>query len=226
MIIKGYDIDVPESRAALVLELQEDIRADKKHFRDAFKQMLDDMEVAWNGASRSWPKTNYKVNVTQRFVRQKVASLYAKNPRAVAKCKPKLKYKYWDGTMQQLQMATQGLPDPLTALAIFQDIQNGKAESEMYDKLGKTLECCFHYYINEQIPTFKSQMKRCVRSAVQTTIGYVKLGFQRETDLSPDNKAKIADSQQRLAHIQRLIDDLGTEGDKTQYDAEAEELRL
>jgi len=226
MIIKGYDIDVPEARSALVGELQEDVRADKKHFSSAFKQMLDDMEVAWNGASRSWPKANYKVNITQRFVRQKVASLYAKNPRAVAKCRPKLKYQVWDGTMDQLQQASQGLPDPMTAMAIMQDVQAGKAEDEMYKKLGKTLECCFHYYINEQIPTFKSQMKRCVRSAIQTAVGYVKLGFQRETDLSPDNKAKLADNQQRLAHIQRLMDDLGPEGDKTEYDSEAEELRL
>src|SRR5262245_54850556 len=131
MIIKGYDIEVSESRAALVLELQEDVRADKKHFRDAFKQMLDDMEVAWNGASRAWPKSNYKVNITQRFVRQKVASLYAKNPRAVAKCRPKLKYRFWDGTMTQLQMAMQGLPDPVTAMAIMADVQNGKAEQDM-----------------------------------------------------------------------------------------------
>jgi hypothetical protein len=226
MIIKGYDIEVPEARSALVLSLQEDVRCDKKHFSTAFKQMLDDMEVAWSGASRSWPKANYKVNITQRFVRQKVASLYAKNPRAVAKCRPRLKFKVWDGTMQQLQMAAQGLPDPMQAMMIIADVQQGKAEEEMYKKLGKTLECCFHYYIDEQIPTFKSQMKRCVRSAVQTAIGYVKLGFQRETDLSPDNKAKIADSQQRLAHVQRLIDELGPEGDKTMFDAEAEELRL
>jgi len=226
MIIKGYDIEVPEARSALVGELQEDVRADKKHFSNAFKQMLDDMEVAWNGAQKSWPKSNYKVNITQRFVRQKVASLYAKNPRALAKCRPRLKYKFWDGTMQQLQLAAQGLPDPMSAMQIIMDVQQGKAEEEMYKKLGKTLECCFHYYIDEQIPTFKSQMKRCVRSAIQTSIGYVKLGFQRETDLSPDNKAKIADSQQRLAHIQRLADELGPEGDKTLIDAEAEELRL
>jgi len=226
MIIKGYDIDVPEARAALVLEMQEEVRSDKKHFSPAFKQMLDDMEVAWTGAARSWPKTNYRVNITQRFVRQKVASLYAKNPRALAKCRPRMKYKFWDGTMQQLQMAAQGQPDPMQAMAIMQDVQQGKAEEEMYKKLGKTLECCFHYYIDEQIPSFKSQMKRCVRSAVQTAVGYVKLGFQRETDLSPDNKAKIADSQQRLAHIQRLMDEVGPDGDKTTYDAETEELRL
>jgi hypothetical protein len=226
MIIKGHDIEVPESRSALVLELQEDVRADKKHFSPAFKQMMEDMEVAWTGASKSWPKSNYKVNITQRFVRQKVASLYAKNPRALAKCRPKLKYKLWDGTMQQLQMAMQGLPDPMQAMAIIMDAQQGKAEEEMYKKLGKTLECCFHYYVDESIPTFKSQMRRCVRSAVQTAVGYVKLGFQRETDLSPDNKAKIADSQQRLAHIQRLSDELGPEGDKTLIDPEAEELRL
>jgi len=226
MIIKGYDIDVPDARAALVLELQEDVRADKKHFAPAFKQMLEDMEVAWTGAQKQWPKANYKVNITQRFVRQKVASLYAKNPRAVAKCRTKLKYKFWDGTMEQLQQAAAGMPDQMTAMQIMMDVQQGKAEDEMYKKLGKTLECCFHYYIDEQIPSFKSQMKRCVRSAIQTAVGYVKLGFQRETDLSPDNKAKIADSQQRLAHIRRLVDELSPEGDKTLLDAEAEELRL
>jgi hypothetical protein len=226
MIIKGYDIEVPEARAKLVAELQEDIRADKKHFKEAFKQMLDDMEIAWNGAPKSWAKSKYKVNITQRFVRQKVASLYAKNPRALAKRRPRLNYRVWDGQMQSLQLAMQGIPDPMTAMAIMADVQNAKAQNELYDKLGKSLEVCFHYYINEQIPTFKAQMKRCVRSAIQTAVGYVKLGFQRETDLSPDNKAKIADSQQRLAHIERLMDDLGPEGDKTQYDAQAEELRL
>lgn len=226
MIIKGYDIDIPDSRKYLVCELQEEIRADKKHFKDAFKQMLDDMELAWNGAPKAWPKSNYKVNITQRFVKQKVASLYAKNPRCIAKRRQRMNYKIWDGTMQQLQMAIEGMPDPMTAVAIIQDAQSGKEQNQLYDKLGKTMEICFHYYINEQVPTFKSQMKRCVRSAIQTTIGYVKLGFQRETDLSPDNKAKLADSQQRLAHIERLIDDLGPEGDKDQYSAEAEELRL
>lgn len=226
MIIKGYDIEVPEARTKLVTELCDDIRADKKHFKEAFKAMLEDMELAWNGAPKVYPKSNYKVNITQRFVRQKVATLYAKNPRAVAKRRPRLEFTVWDGQMTSLQMAMQGLPDPVTAMAIIADVQNAKAKQEMLDKLGKTLEICFHYYINEQIPTFKSQMKRCVRSAVQTAVGYAKLGFQRETDLSPDNKAKIADSQQRLAHIQRLMDDLGPEGDKTQYDAEAEELRL
>ena len=224
--IKGYDIEVTESRAALVKELQEDIRADKKHYRDAFRQMQDDMELAWTGATRSWPKKSYKVNITQRFVRQKVASLYAKNPRALAKRRPRMNYKIWDGQMQSLQMAMQGIPDPTQAMAIIMDAQQGKMQMELYDKLGKTLEICFHYYINEQIPSFKAQMKRCVRSAIQTAVGYVKLGFQRETDLSPDNKAKIADSQQRLAHIERLIADLGPDGDKTQLDAEAEELRL
>jgi hypothetical protein len=225
-IIKGYDIEVPEARRKLVLELQEDIRADKKHYREAFKQMQDDMELAWTGAVKAWPKKAYKVNITQRFVRQKVASLYAKNPRALAKRRQRMNFKVWDGQMQSLQLALQGVPDPMTAMAIIADAQQAKAQMELYDKLGKTMEICFHYYINEQIPTFKAQMKRCVRCAIQTAVGYVKLGFQRETDLSPDNKAKLADSQQRLAHIERLMDDLGPDGDKTQYDAEAEELRL
>lgn len=225
-IIKGYDIDIPDARKALVDELQAEIHCGKKHFKPDFAQMCTDMELAWNGAAKNWPKGAYKVNFTQRFVRQKVAQLYAKNPRAVAKRRPRMDASVWDGTMQQLQMAMQGMPDPASAMAIIMDAQNVKAQQELYNKLGKTLEMCFHYYINEQIPTFKAQMKRCVRSAVQCAVGYVKLGFQRATDLSPDNKAKIADFEQRIAHLQRLTDDLGPQGDKTELDAEAEELRL
>src|SRR5262245_37564377 len=142
-VIEGYDIEVTEARQALVKELQEEIRADKKHFRDAFRQMQDDMETAWNGAVKAWPKKSYKVNITQRFVRQKVASLYAKNPRALAKRRQRMNFKVWDGQMQSLQMAMQGLPDPQTAMAVLTDVQNAKAQNDLFDKRGKSLAIRF-----------------------------------------------------------------------------------
>jgi hypothetical protein len=37
--------------------------------------MLEDMVLAHNGAPKTWPKDYYKVNITQRLVRQKVAQL-------------------------------------------------------------------------------------------------------------------------------------------------------
>jgi len=233
-LVKGYDIEVPESRAALVETLQADVRQAKRHFDADFKAMLEDMVLAHNGAPKNWPKDYYKVNITQRFVRQKVAQLYAKNPRVQAKRKQKLQYVIWDETMQSLQNAMMqvqqaaevGMMPPPDAVALLQEVQSVAAFDRMLDKVGKTLERCFEYYMAEQIPSFKAQMKGCVRAAVQTAVGYLELGFQRETELSPENKAKIADHHQRMAHIKRLIADLGPDGDKTELDAEAEELRL
>ena len=235
MYIKASDLDTPESRKALCESLQEKVRVGKKHHKKAFDEMLADMELAHTGKAKNWKKSNYTVNVTQRFIRQKVASLYAKNPRAVAKRKSRMVYQIWDGetsslqtAQMQMQMAEEnGLPPPPDAIALLQDIMEGSNKNRMIDRVGKTLEKVYTYYTDEQEPTFKSQMKRCVRSAVQTSVGYIKLGFQREMDLSPDNKAKIQDYSQRIAHIERLQNELeDPENMIDESSAEAEELRL
>ena len=105
MYIKVEDLDIPDRRKALVGDLQTDVRKAKKHFKNAFDRIIEDMDLAFNGAPKGWPKTAYRVNITQRFIRQKVASLYAKNPRATAKRKKQLSYKIWDGDSQTLMTA-------------------------------------------------------------------------------------------------------------------------
>ncbi len=235
MYVKPEDLDTPESRKALCGEMQGKIRFAKKHFKKDFDAMLEDMDMALTGKTKGWCKSNYTVNVTQRFVRQKVASLYAKNPRAIAKKKNRLVYSVWDGNtsslqaaQMQMQMATEeGLPPPPEAMALLQDVQEGSSRNRMIERVGDTMERLYRYYTDEQIPSFKTQMKGCVRSTVQTAVGYIKLGFQREMDLSPENKAKIADYAQRLAHIERLQADLENEDTGLSEDsAETEELRL
>lgn len=229
------ELETPEARKKFCESLQKEIRAAKKHFEKDFDRMVEDMEVSWRGAPKSWPDDAYVVNITQRFIRQKVASLYAKNPRAQAKKRPMLMFQAWDESpemleqaMVQAQMAAeQGRPPDPAAAMVLQEVQQAKTHDLMLTRLGKTLESLFHYYTNEQVPSFKQQMKSCVRAAVQTAVGYVRLGFQRETDLSQDNKAKIADHHQRLRHIEALQARISD--DKNALDelsAEAEELRL
>lgn len=234
-IVKASEKNTPESRKALVEQFCSDIKAAKAHFKPDFDRMIEDMYVCRHGSRKRWARGSdrYIVNITQRYVRQKVAMLYAKNPQAVAKRRSRLDFVYWDGRLETLQNATEmvvmaqqtGAPPPKDALMILQDVQTGTMRQRMLERVGKTLETLFHYYTNEQLPSFKAQMKGCVRSAIQTAVGYVKLGFQRDTDLSPDARAKIADFQARLAHIERLMAEV-KEGEKDEYSAEAEELRL
>ena len=60
---------------------------------------------------------NYVVPITNRLVNQAVATLYAKNPTAVAERKQKLMYQLWDGDQQSLQAALQGVAMQQQALA-------------------------------------------------------------------------------------------------------------
>lgn len=226
---KAYDLDTPEARKRLVESFQADIRSAKKHFAKDFKRMCEDMDICRNGAPKAWTTSKkYRVNITQRYVRQKVSTLYARNPRAVAKRRERMEYRFWDGTDQQLmemaQLAMAG--DPL-GLMYMQDVIEGQNRKMAMEKVGRTLELLCHYFIDEQVPSFKTQMKRCVRSSVQTAVGYVKLGFQREMELSPDAKAKISDDTKRLRHIEALmaeLEDPESELDP-QMSKEAEELR-
>src|SRR5688572_8343065 len=78
--------EVHPDRAALVKRVLEDIANGKKHWAKPFRRMRDDMKFA-NG--KQWPGDsegeNYTANIVQRHVQQRVSSLYAKNPKAMAK---------------------------------------------------------------------------------------------------------------------------------------------
>lgn len=232
--VKAESIEPREEDKAFCKELQNRIKQAKEHFKKPFEHMVEDMDMAFDGATKEWGDAAYIVNVTQRFVRQKTASLYAKNPRATAKRKLRMNYSVWDGSAASLQAAQEQmamamenqLPPPPEAQALLADVQQGQQQEQMLRRMGETLEICYNYYTNEQIPSFKAQMKQCVRSAVQTGVGYIKLGFQREMEISPDSRAKIADTANRLAHIERLMADVKQGTDVTDVSAEKAELEL
>ena len=227
-----------ESRAALVTQLTGAVKAAKGKWAGVFKRMRQDMDFAlgrqWPGASSlNQDDDRYVANIVQRHVQQRTAVLYAKNPKAIAKRKDRIDYTVWDGTNQQLQQAQQAAeqaammgqpPDP-SFMMVIEDHANAMSRRKLIERIGQTLEIIYQHYVDEQVYTFKSQMKRLVRRAITCGVGYVKLGYQRVMQRSPDVERQIADFQVQLAHLQSMAADIADK-EKDPDSPEAERLRL
>lgn len=237
---EGGASDVDEPRNALVDRWNAAVNQAKMHWKPKFDRMVKDEKFA---RGYQWPNDNdhekYVANITLRHVNQRVSDLYAKNPRVVAEEVERLAYEYWDGNTQTLMTAQQilmsanspegaGAVDPglaATARMIVQDAVEGHNRRRMLKRMARTMEILFQRQIENQPTPFKQQMKNLVRRAVSTGIGYVRLDFQRETGLTPEVEAEIKDVRHRLAQIERLSSEKA-EGDISEEDADAEQLRL
>ena len=113
----------------------------------------------------------------------------------------------------------------MEALAIIEDFKQTQNQRKMLDNVAKTLEALFDYFMKEQQPTFKSQMKGLVRRVITTGVGFVKVGFQRDMDRQPEISQKIADTQARLDYLRRIAQQ-AADGEITEDDAEIEALML
>lgn len=227
----------------LVSRLIAKIRADKSHHRDAYKQMKDDMQLARRGAPKDWPKDSYTANITGRHINQKVAALYAKNPKATAARRERLDFALWDEQEASLQMAFQtiqmynemAMVDPMLAnmppppeveqaMALMQDFQQGMQQREMLGKIGRTLEILFDYYMKAQRPVeFKTSMKQLVRRAATCGVGYVKIGFQREYEQDAQITSRLEDFRTQLLHIKGLQTKI-ERGESNEQEADEREL--
>jgi hypothetical protein len=239
------------SDVALVTAIIKKIKDDKKYHNKAFKRMRRDMQVAMHGAETTWSEDKYKANIAGRHVRQKTAALYAKNPKATAKRKESLDFQIWDESQQSIMLAMQTVQmaatqpmvagvDPMTGQAVMEppppppgfmeaqaliaDFQQGMARREQIKKFGRTLEILFSEALREQKPLdFKMSMKKVVRRAITTGVGYVELGFQREMGPRPGMTERLTDAKQRLDHL-RALAEKAAEGEIESYDAEMAEL--
>ena len=240
-----------DDRRELVSTILSRIKADKKYHSAAFDRMRRSMRIARRGADEDWPENYYTANIIGRHLNQKVSALYAKNPKAIARRRPRLDFEIWDEDFdtlsQAMQIAAQAqatppqidprsgtmlspMVDPVVqqSVALVQDFQRGMTAREQISRLGKTLEILFAYYMAEQNPLdFKTAMKQLVRRAATTAVGYIKLGFQRELDEDPIISSRISDFSTQLRHIDGLLSDL--QGDDPETDktlAKREELKL
>lgn len=222
-------------RAALVKSWLGKIDRAKTHWDKRFKKMRDCMDFV---SGKQWPgqteeSTLYVANITQRHVNQRVAALYAKNPKIVCKRRKRLDSMVWDGTMvqvQQAQMAQQqsmqmGFPPPAEAMVILNEYQAVMMNRRLLDKMAETMELLAQYQWKEQIPPFKTQMKQLVRRTVVCGVSYVKLGYRRLMELQPDAEEQVHLLSEQLAEMERIGKQLA-EGEINPQDKEAEQLRL
>jgi hypothetical protein len=110
-------------------------------------------------------------------------------------------------------------------MAIIADASRVKQQTELLDKIAKTLELLYAYQVAQQLHPFKQLMKMTVRRALTVGVAYVKLGFERVMQKRPDIVAKLSDINEKLGTLERLAADLADE-ETDPNSAEAEQLRL
>lgn len=241
---------VDPGRAARVEKILKEIKADKAHWDKDFKRMRTCMKLAAHGTTSKTAAEaedgDYVVPITNRMIGVAVATLYAKNPKAVAKRKQKLMYKLWDGDPATLMAAFQKVqppappqmghnggppmapqapfePDP-NAIAMLSEVAAAKAEFIQYDRMAQTMELLFAYFLQEQDSGYKEMFKALVRRTKVCGVGYVELGFQRVLRKNPDISAQIADVTSQITAIEAQIEI--AQKDEIQPDtAEAERLK-
>lgn len=157
----------------------------KKKFKPDFDRMRRNMAFVtgkqWCG-QKELDDDRYTCNLTLRQVNQKVATLYAKNPTAVAVRRDRLDYQIWDEDVDslieavseaaQLQMA--GLPLPVHLAALFADYSHGREVRKLVDQVCKTLNILYQYFVDRQKPEFKEQAKQLVRRVIICGVGYAR----------------------------------------------------
>lgn len=224
-----------ESRANLVKEWQDKVLRAKKHWKNFHDKMRQDVDFYMG---KQWPgqgedDERYVANIVQSHIGRRVAALYAKNPKFVAKRRETLDFSVWDGDMASLQnaqtsmtAAAQGMApmDPVM-IQTLQDVQQGMERRRMLDRVAKTMEIVSHHQIAEQQPPFKSQMKQLVRRVCVTGVGFVKLGYHRMMEKRPEDVEKITDITEQLATLERLVADKADEKFE-ETSARVEQLRL
>lgn len=119
-------------------------------------------------------------------------------------------------------MAPMVPPEVQQAQALLQDFQAGMQERMTVDKIGKTLEVLFNYYMKEQSPLdFKESMKALVRRVGTTGAGFLVLGFQRAYEQDNDVAGQISDVRMQLHKIKALMADEAKKPDEYEGETDA-----
>ncbi len=240
--------EVDKATADFVKAWIERVEEGKEYWKPVFEEMRSTARFTsgkqWDDQTKG--DGRYIANITLRHVSQRVASIYAKNPRVRAVPKPKLYMKVWDGSPDMLRAAMNALQaqsdpagyqaalatgqvqpatmDPATANAVMTEAQEAEQKKQLIRRMARTLEIVAQYTLDEPIPKFKTQAKQLVRRVLTCKAGYVKLGYQRQLTHTPDVAAQLKDVTQKLAQIENLAADLA-DGEIQKDSPEAEELR-
>ena len=174
----------PAAKTAAALWIDR-IKAARKYWEEDFHRARKNMEFVGNLQWKSQQNPDsekYIANQTLRMVSDKVATLYAKNPTAEAKRRPRLDFVIWDEKQETLQYAVEqlqaGIPNP-AAQALVVDYLNGRNYRNLIDRIGKTLELLYTLELDLQDTDFKMSMKQLVRRVIIAGVGYVRVNYER-----------------------------------------------
>lgn len=214
------DVEIPAAVSASVERWTKLIRITREKRSKDYLRMKGNMEFAtglqWREQT-SLDDDRYVSNGTLRQVNQKVAALYAKNPTFATERRKRLEFQIWDGRIESLQqavtlsMSPESLPeDTLAASALIADYTTGRASKDLIDKVGLTLQYLLTFYVGDQTPSFKKQMKQMVRRAVIMGVAFVKLDFAVEEQgvlSTTEKEASTADRIRMADEIMRQLND-------------------
>lgn len=226
--------DVDPSRKAFIDKWVKIVKADKEHHKDAFERMKVNMAfvsgLQWDN-QKQIHDNRYTTNFTNRLLAQKTATLYAKNPTAVFKRRPRLDFAIWDGKQEtlvgaltQVEQALQvGAELPLQAVQLVQDWERGKQWKKDIDKVGDTLATTYQYQTDTQEPEFKPQMKQMVWRTGVCGVGYVRIGYANETKHDLTVSETRNDVKDRVKVLEGFNEDMD---DVKEDSAEEEEVSV
>jgi hypothetical protein len=249
-VMRAEPDTVSDGRKAVVASWVKRVQEAEKHWEPKFAQMRRDTDFArgmqWPGVTKPEDDDRYVANIVQRHIGQRVAALYAKNPRFVSRRRQTLDFRVWDEKPDSLAMAQDtmmlaeqaamgieaGVPPPpglleeaQRAAAVLADVQEAQQRRAMLDKVGKTLEVLFRHQVAEQQPPFKKQAKQLVRRTLATSVGYIKLGFERIMEPRPEDADGIRDITLQLSDIEQRMAELGDDEPHGDLDTRREELQ-
>lgn len=225
----------PASEEAFVKEWTERITSARMKVKDDFKRMRENMRFA---GGRQWVAQvvnddRYVINLVQRQVNNKVAQLYARNPKVRASRRQHLDFQVWDGKIETLQHAVQLLatpgadpnnPSTLMAQALLADYTQGRQQRDVLDKICRTLEILAKWQWDNQLPDFKTQMKALVRRVITCGVGYVGIDFSRAEGDNIEEALTPAALQTRLKVAKEMMARLDA-GEIQADDAAMEKLK-
>lgn len=216
------------SRIAIVKKWLDRISSAKRRCEKDFDRMREDMEFV---GGNQWPgqedldDTRYRANMVVREINQSIASMYARNPKAIARRKQRRDFTQWNGTVEQAQqaaMALQANPMDPGAINVMVDYGESQVQAEMMKGLADTIEKEYQVQVDRQEVDFKLQHKQLVRRVKVCGVGYVRLSFEREGRKSL-NSANINDSIiDRANRVAALVE----ENKKGKFDQDDPKMEL
>lgn len=227
-------IDTQIEANPAVKEWQARITAAKAKWEPDFKRMRENTEFAaglqWEGQKQIRDE-RYVVNQTLRVLLQKVATLYAKDPRTEVKKRKRLCFTLWDGDIgtidqmfQRFMTSAQVGVQDMEAAAILQDFVQGRQVEQLIDRVAETLQLVDDYIVDSAKPEFKEQMKQLVTRVITCGVGYLRQTFVRQGP-SPLSTTETRHSAEDMAQRAVALTDQVQDATDDEAQAHIETLR-